>query len=70
MINVEITYWIDYFATEKLNTVISWKNYFENPDELQIKNNESADWPGRMRNRDVPYVRGPLGQYILYIICL
>lgn len=36
-----------------------------NTDELQIEHDKSADRPGRMRNPDGPYTRGPLGYWVI-----
>lgn len=36
-----------------------------NTDELQIEHNKSVDRPGRVRNPDGPYTRGPLGYRVI-----
>lgn len=36
-----------------------------NTDQLQIEHNKGVDRPGRMRNPDGPYTRGPLGYWVI-----
>jgi hypothetical protein len=50
------------FKENYVYNVVSWENHWENLNELQVKNNESSDGPGRIGNPNGPYVRYSLGQ--------